>query len=158
MGHTGEGKARGKAGLLTASTSLATSLSPALATKDGATVKDGVRVPEESILTQDLSRSQVYTSNTHSREFMPRLQSRVPALSQSSLNTPPHPHNAGLGRPSRGSQRTPVQQISDPHVPVHFPYTAQATSVGDGSVGQSEVRRRSTLHLGSRLPRTMASC
>lgn len=39
VGHTGEGKARGKAGPLTASESQATSLSRALATKDGATVR-----------------------------------------------------------------------------------------------------------------------
>lgn len=119
VGHVGEGKALRKAGLLTASTLL----SPALATKDGATVK-GARWragSRERYFDSRLKQEPIYTSDTYFRESMPRLQSRVPALSPSTLSTALH--NTVLGRPSHGSQRTQVQPISDPNVPVHFPYT-----------------------------------
>lgn len=154
MGHTGEGKARGKAGLPAASTSL----SPAPAAKDGATIK-GARWSagsREGYFDSTRKQEPIYTSNTSFREFVPRLQSRIPARRPNTLNTAHH--NTGLGRPSHGSQRTLAQQISDPNVPFHFPYTARATSVGNGSVGHSEVRKCATLHLGSSLSRTVAPC
>lgn len=55
---------------------------------------DGVQAPEKGILTHDLRRSHVDTSNTYVREFMPRLQS-----------TPgPQPKHAKHGPPLHGAR------------------------------------------------------
>lgn len=82
---------------------------------------DGAQAPEKGILTQDLSRSQVYTSNTYVREFMPRLQS---SLSPQPKHTKHGPTQHGLRGAFSRLPEDSVQQSSDPNVPVHFPFTA----------------------------------
>lgn len=86
---------------------------------------DGVQAPEKGILTHDLRRSQVDTSNTYVREFMPRLQSSPGPQPKHAKHGPPlHGARGGLLTAPRGLRcskaqtRTSLSIFPSPHKPL----------------------------------------